>query len=76
MDADVASVCRVGVHTGHWGQLLIVQNTTLGFTNIFALFHTIASCKYCTFPSGTYVIFIFGEKHYVCLMPIKRIVLY
>ena len=45
------------------------------YTHI-ALFHTVASCNYCTFSTGTYVIYIFGEKHFVCLMPIKHFVLY
>ena len=45
------------------------------YTHI-GLFHTVASCKYCTFSTGTYVIYIFGEKHFVCLMPIKHFVLF
>ena len=51
------------------------RNTAMQYT-YFALFHTVASCKYCTFSTGTYVIYIFGEKHFVCLMPIKHFVLY
>ena len=45
------------------------RNTAMQYTYI-ALFHIVASCKYYTFSTGTYVIYIFGEKHFVCLMPI------
>ena len=54
-------------------RMLIERNTAMQYTyNV--LFHTVAFCKYCTFSTGTSVIYIFGEKHFVCLMPIKHFV--